>query len=393
MMEGPRDIEFVFVLKLSKFCNLRCSYCYEHRELHLHDRMSLKTLSHLFADIDAFGDHLSAFAISPTFSFVWHGGEPLLVRPEYYQDITALQTRHIRRFSYRNTVQSNLYGSIASTLSWVLAANWDLGISIDFARNVRRNLANRDSDERVAKNAETLHKSGVRFGIVSVLGKHNVLSIVEAYDWVQEFAESWRILPLFDGGPEASIAQLRLADTEIARVLFDILERRSNSDRHVPIDPIDGFAAVAMSKLIGEPREIHPFRNTLDSIFVVNVNGDVYTRPFAYNKRYCLGNINEMGMSGLARSAAYRRCQTSIRHAKRDTCTACDHRGYCDSSPIHEHWSVTVEGASRTCVHPRLTIQAIENGLRREGVDRGTIGDWARGWLDGSLTEGMRISA
>jgi len=36
--------ETVFVVKVSKFCNLRCHYCYEHRELHVRDVMSEKTL-------------------------------------------------------------------------------------------------------------------------------------------------------------------------------------------------------------------------------------------------------------------------------------------------------------------------------------------------------------
>jgi uncharacterized protein len=393
MTDGPADPEFVFVLKVSKFCNLRCSYCYEHRELDVLDRMDSGTLEVLFSGIDSFGDHLSAFGISPTFSFVWHGGEPLLVQPEYYRHAAALQQSHIRRFPFRNSVQTNLYGSMAPTLAHVLASGWQLGVSIDFAANVRGNHGNRDSNAKVIENAEALHGAGGRFGVVSVLGKHNARSIAESYDWVKEFATGWRILPVFDGGPDESFAKLRLTNPEIVRVFCEIFERRSQSGKCIPIDPIDSYASVAMLKLMGERSATRSFENVLDTNFIVNVNGDVYTRPFAYQKRYCIGNINRTGMAGLIRSGAYARCQSTLKQDKRDNCAGCDHLGYCDSSPIHEHWSVTTEGSRRLCAYPRLAIDAIEDRLREKGVDRATIRGWARAWLDGSLDEAESVCA
>jgi len=56
--------EFVVVLKASKFCNLRCAYCYEYRELHVRDIMRMETLQRLFADVDGFGAYLNERGIS-----------------------------------------------------------------------------------------------------------------------------------------------------------------------------------------------------------------------------------------------------------------------------------------------------------------------------------------
>jgi len=36
-----------FVMKVSKLCNLRCTYCYEYDELANRERMSLDQLAHL----------------------------------------------------------------------------------------------------------------------------------------------------------------------------------------------------------------------------------------------------------------------------------------------------------------------------------------------------------
>src|ERR1041384_7702613 len=121
--------EVVFVLKASKFCNLRCAYCYEHRELHVRDIMSAETLAALFAGVDAFGDYLCGCGLAPTFSFVWHGGEPLLLPPEYYRRIAELQRSAIRRYPYRNSVQTNLFGVNRASLEYALASDWEFGVS------------------------------------------------------------------------------------------------------------------------------------------------------------------------------------------------------------------------------------------------------------------------
>ena len=46
----------MFVVKISKFCNLRCSYCYEFEELGQRRRMSLADLHAFFTNVrDAVG--------------------------------------------------------------------------------------------------------------------------------------------------------------------------------------------------------------------------------------------------------------------------------------------------------------------------------------------------
>src|SRR6266571_836727 len=76
----PRTVEFV--LKVSKLCNLRCQYCYEFEQLGNRERMSL-------ADLDRFYEHVatwySGFQTPTIVDFVWHGGEPLLVPPSYFE--------------------------------------------------------------------------------------------------------------------------------------------------------------------------------------------------------------------------------------------------------------------------------------------------------------------
>jgi radical SAM protein with 4Fe4S-binding SPASM domain len=116
-------------------------------------------------------------------------------------------------------------------------------------------------------------------------------------------------------------------------------------------------------------------RDLLDNIFVVNVNGDVFTRPFAYDAAFRIGNIGRESMVEMVASETYRACQGTVRLRKERNCLQCEFGGFCDSSPMHEHGSVDRDG--RCLVH-RRTIGEIETALRVAGVDRAVIAEWAR---------------
>lgn len=340
--------------------------------------MRLETLERLFADVDRYGAWLGGLGIVPKFSFVWHGGEPLLISSEYYRRIAELQTQHIQNFAFRNSVQTNLFGINKGSLKFVLDSGWELGVSIDFANDIRANNGRRDSNTSVLAAAEALHRSGARFGAISVLGAHNRETLPDSYDWVAEFAGGWRILPIFEGGPQDSMAQLRLPEEEVVRVLLAVFERRAASPRHIPIAPLDDYIKAAALKIAGQRAEGDVACDLLDNIFVVNVNGDVFTRPFAYETNFCLGNIARQSMRDMAQSPIYRSCQAAIRQRKLRNCVSCDMRGYCDSSPMHEHGAVASEAEGGRCLVHRQTIEGVETELTAAGIDSAIIAQWAR---------------
>jgi uncharacterized protein len=72
-----RQIEFV--LKLSKFCNLRCSYCYEYNDLGDRTLMPLGNVEKLLRNIASFEPYQTQ-KLDDAFSFIWHGGEPFLIK-------------------------------------------------------------------------------------------------------------------------------------------------------------------------------------------------------------------------------------------------------------------------------------------------------------------------
>ena len=74
-----------FVVKVSKYCNLRCDYCYEFPHLGNSARINLDQIRAGFQNIKNSIDDLSIENVD----FIWHGGEPLLIPLEFYERVNS----------------------------------------------------------------------------------------------------------------------------------------------------------------------------------------------------------------------------------------------------------------------------------------------------------------
>src|SRR5688572_29355350 len=104
-MSLPRRVQFV--VKVSKLCNLRCRYCYEFEELGNKARMSLENLERLYQNV---AHWYRGFTRPTEVEFVWHGGEPMLIPPDYYRSTFEAQRRAFGKdmVAVENVIQTNL---------------------------------------------------------------------------------------------------------------------------------------------------------------------------------------------------------------------------------------------------------------------------------------------
>ena len=117
------------VLKLSKLCNLRCTYCYEYEHLANPARMPITGLAHFFRSL---AEWLDTQDQRVRIEVALHGGEPLLLPVDYLTQVMTSQAP-LRNAGHpvRNTVQSNLYRMRQETLRWLETFDVGLGVSID----------------------------------------------------------------------------------------------------------------------------------------------------------------------------------------------------------------------------------------------------------------------
>jgi uncharacterized protein len=165
-----RKVQFVVVS--SKFCNLRCSYCYEYPDLDDRTTMSPDQFEHMYRSI---ADHYHLLDHPVAIEFDWHGGEPLLLGADFYWRNFDLQTKIFDdpRVTVTNCVQTNLT-VLNDRLIKVLREGFDgVGVSIDLFATARLNAGGRDLQPTVLANMDILREAGVTFGAITVLSRRN----------------------------------------------------------------------------------------------------------------------------------------------------------------------------------------------------------------------------
>ena len=180
---------------------------------------------------------------------IWHGGEPLLLLPNYLLDVLALQKDilgpALASGAMRNAVQTNLY-TWNQTLEIFLASGFDLSVSIDMAPGVRMTAGNRDAEAQSLQNLETLVDRGADVGVILVLGRHNHDHLIAAYDRLAAIGINWlRIVSAFEVANSAPIGDLILTSEETLTALLVLAEHREQVGYELPVTPLDRAALSA----------------------------------------------------------------------------------------------------------------------------------------------------
>ena len=326
-----------FVLKLSKLCNLRCTYCYEYDELGLNARMPLDRLERFFAWL---AEKQPPGGWQP-FRFVFHGGEPLLLPHEYFEAIVAAQRRHLAPagLRYENSLQTNLIRLSDRTIELLDRLRIGLGVSLDVFGGQRVFASGRDSQDLVLANLQRLLDSGVArrlgVGIISVLHRENLDRIVSVYEFCAELGLTYRVLPVFSlVEPPPRMAGLMLRHEDVVAAFQRLGEHWLSSGLATDVFPLRNYLEAAISSLLGTP--VHTYDPAAaDWAYIVNTNGDVYSNAEAYTPAGWMGNIFSEPFFDILRSPEHER-SLKPRLERAQVCQACRFGLACSRVPLIE---------------------------------------------------------
>lgn len=144
--------KLVIVLKATRLCNLRCTYCHSWAE-GPNQSISFDIL------IRAIHKILSIPNVN-RFEFVWHGGEVTLLKPLFFKKLIWLQQQFKRPEQYiTNTMQSNIVNLSEEWLTFIKGIGMNVGISLDGVPAVndkrRVDYRGKGTSERVAMGIKT----------------------------------------------------------------------------------------------------------------------------------------------------------------------------------------------------------------------------------------------
>lgn len=327
MMSPARRKHAQFVVKISKFCNLRCTYCYEFAELGLKQRMSLEEVAAMFRNA---ADYAEANKLE-SLNFVWHGGEPFLVPLETYEAIGELQRKIIGdRVVYENVVQSNLTVLTDRHLEFLRSQRFfaGLGVSFDVYGDQRVDIMGRQRTETVLANIGRLIEANVPFGAITVLARNTLPHARGIYRFFDTLGIGFRFLPFYLSAADSQINRHALTFAEIVRTFNDVFDDWLASERATAVHPVQDHIEVAVHALAGA--RAAAFDKFADEIvFLVNTDGSVHGVADAYNPELAYGNIFREPMETVLNSPGRLRACAEADARYREHCGKCPFKDAC----------------------------------------------------------------
>jgi uncharacterized protein len=353
-----------WIIKVSKFCNLRCDYCYEFPELGNRARMSREEAAAMF-------DHMAAYyADKPGCEIhcIWHGGEPLLQEPEYFRTLFAEQKRALvgSGIKVRNFLQSNLTILDDERIAFLRDDIGTVGVSLDLFGEHRLTLAGKSSVPRVLKNLDRLQRERIPFGCITVLTRRTLPHLESIVRFYEKLNLSFRVLPLFRGATDDQTNAYEVNAHEVLDALCRLFDLWLASPTPIAIAPIHD----QMSQLLGRRNGKEPAyynRREHEELVVVNTNGDLYAEADAYIPGKSWGNIFRAPLAELLDGEARERSVQACERRLAAVCSRCEYFGACPGVAIAEDtrlYDDTVDAAgNKQCIVERGLFAHIERRL------------------------------
>jgi uncharacterized protein len=368
MSERP-ERQVQFVTKVSKFCNLRCKYCYEFAELGRRERMDPAQLRQMYTHMrDYFTARDEADGMRTTVRIVWHGGEPLMIEPEFYWQTLADQ-REIFGDALKvgNTVQTNLTVLDDERIRLLRDGFDSVGVSIDLFSGLRVNIGGRDQQSAVVDNMQRLNEEGVPFGCITVLTRSNMPRLDDIFRFYERTGVGFRILPLFDGAYTDQHESYDITIPQIVDSLNRLTELWLTSENPVHIAPLDTHLETVLRHLDPEAPRVYYNQREWLPVIVVNTPGDIYSYGDPYeDPEWSLGNIFTTSLGEMLSGPRFDASATAAETRMAANCLNCKFFGACSGAPVannRDNIHSSVDGVG-VCDVERQVLDYIDTRLR-----------------------------
>lgn len=310
-------------------CNLRCTYCFYHGLNQKTPKvLSLELLEHFFEQY---------FAIfSGEMSFVWHGGEPLLLGIRYYEAALALQEKYKKSGDVVvNLIQTNATLITDEWARFFKANDFRVGVSIDGTKEKhnkqRPNAGGRGSFDDVVRGIEILRKNGVFPGVIQTVLRSGVSTLADDISFFadKEELKSFGLNFFMDGSSqsnELSAEGIRNEDVvEAYTILFE--EWLKRDDAKLSIREIEN----AIAGVSGHRPKNCSFNGACACYFCLDADGLIWPCDrLSSDKKHLLGDLKEESLLHILdgpASSAHAVCAETVAL----DCVSCKWRSACNN--------------------------------------------------------------
>jgi len=349
-------------------CDLDCAYCFVLSKEMLYPGSRFRMADEL---LDAYLRQLiESHTRAPEVTNAWQGGEPTLMRLDFFRRSVELAERYLRpgqRAAY--TLQTNGSKLDAEWAEFFKEHDFLVGISIDGPREMhdayRVTKGGRGSFDQVMRGLGYLREGGVEWNALTTIhaanGDHGgevyrflrdecgarFVQFIPIIERVAEASEdgtvpwtSWRDRPLYVQEGERVTGRSVTAE-QYGRFLIDVFEEWVRRDvGEVYVQMFD----VTLANWVGAPPGLCIHSETCGLALALEHTGDLYCCDHFVEPSFKLGNIRETHMLELVSSPRQRQFGMDKREKLPRYCRDCDVRFACHGGCPKDRFIETPDG-------------------------------------------------
>lgn len=359
-----RGVTRLLVMQPTAFCNIGCDYCYlPHRD----DRNVMPIEIVRSALRFVFDDALNA----PDFTVVWHAGEPLVLRPDWYRRaFAAARDAAPAGLALPHAIQTNGMLIDDRWCDLFLEFGVRVGVSLDGPaklHDARRKTRSGDGTHaKVMRGIDFLRRRDVPFHVICVVGA----LALGAADELMDFFEAEGITRVgfnveeIEGPVKRSSLEQPGVEEAFARFFARAVERARMASPRIAIRERDGLAALIGSPFFGQTG--YNSQNAPFAIVTVSSRGELFTfspelagladEEFG---NFSIGTLPESNLGTALRSPVFRAMWQDIERGVAKCSETCEYFDLClGGAPINK-LSENGSFASTETMYCRLAHKAV----------------------------------
>lgn len=321
------------VVKVSKRCNIRpaCEYCYdfEAQSESPHLDMNIQTLENLVKK--TVGDDKFNKV-----SFVWHGGEPLIVGTDFYESAVRFQKQYnTKGIKVINNIQTN---AVALNESWIDLFK-EYGFNMETSFDAFDNDKTRGKTQLVLENILKAKEMGFPpKNIMFICTSRNVNRLREAYDYFDKLGLNFNPSPIIALGKGCQAEHLAISPEQYGNALADLMDYyvKERDERKIKIRFLD---AVLKAVITGNQNLCsHGF--CVYEFVATDHSGEILPCAKINDPQWSFGNVNKINnFSEIFQTEKYKNyateCTRRVLQCEIDGCEVFEYcRGGCASNAM-----------------------------------------------------------
>jgi uncharacterized protein len=352
------------IVKPTDECNGACRYCSAFTAGKQTCRMSPETIEALFRFFRRYLEETP----QDTVDFTWHGGEPLLLGPEFYEMLPDLEARVFGPLRSRvgHLIQSNLTlldDRLAAALEKLLHGR-PIGTSHDLTPGVRLLRNGESYDDRWLDGLRFVQRRKIRYGVILVLHRGHLAQAEKIYYFYRNLPDrpSIRINPLYSEGRAKEPGPLHITPEEYGRFLVELHGLTAADGGRGQFEPLRQYVGGG-----GPPKSLccDVAGRCADTHVGVAPSGEIYNcGRFTDSNAFRCGNLFSDDSAHVLASAGKQRLRQRGDYLRRHDCAECRWWDYCHGGCPNDaylssgdvfaktHWCDGLRLFFETCLDP-----------------------------------------